>query len=270
MKPDDQDVEQYKDRVVEGMEMLYGKGFLSPGGAPEVALMLAGVDLSGLSVLDLGCGLGGATLMLARDHNAGHVTGIDVETDSLARARLAVEAAGVAGRVTLQHVTPGPMPFGDGEFDVVFCKDVVCHMTDKAGFLTEPYRVLKPGGRLYCADFFEGVGDDGPHPGAGDFAGYVAETVNYGLTFHFEPQAVYDHGLRAAGFVNLEFIDHNGPSTDISRRDLQRLAGPEGERAKSLLGDHMFAARVRASRFRNAALESGGLQHFHMRARKPE
>ena len=32
----EQDVEQYKDWVVEGMEMLYGKGFLSPGGAPEV------------------------------------------------------------------------------------------------------------------------------------------------------------------------------------------------------------------------------------------
>ena len=88
-----QDVEQYKDRVVEGMEMLYGKSFLSPGGAPEVAIMLEGVDLSGLPVLDRGCGLGGATLMLARDHNAGHVTGIDVETDSLERARVAVEAA---------------------------------------------------------------------------------------------------------------------------------------------------------------------------------
>ncbi|MFP6744214.1 MAG: class I SAM-dependent methyltransferase, partial [Alphaproteobacteria bacterium] len=210
----------------------------------------------------LGCGLGGATLMLHRDHNAGHVTGIDVETDSLERARVAVEAAGVAGRVTLRHVMPWPMPFGDGEFDVVFCKDVVSHMTDKAAFLTEPYRVLKPGGRLICADFFEGMGDDGSHAGADDFVGYVRETVNYGLTFHFEPQAVYGQGLRAAGFVDLEFIDHNGPPTEISRRDLQRLAGPEGERIKGLLGDDMFATRVRASRFRNAALESGGLQHF--------
>ena len=119
------------------------------------------------------------------------------------------------------------------------------------------------------ADFFEGVGDNGRHPGAAGFAGYVRETVSYGLTFHFEPQAVYDHGLRAAGFVDLEFIDHCGPSTEISRRDLKRLAGPEGERVKSMLGDDMFATRMRASTFRNKALESGGLQHFHMRARRP-
>ena len=260
--------DQYKDRVIEGMQMLYGKGFLSPGGAPEVDLMLDGVDLTDLSVLDLGCGLGGATLMLAREHNAGHVTGIDVEADSIERTRVAVEAAGVSDQVTLTHVSPGPMPFEDGQFDVVFCKDVVCHMTDKAAFLTEPSRVLKPAGRLFCADFFEGVGENGPHPGAEAFAGYVRETVAYGLTFHFEPQAVYDQALRAAGFKDLEFIDHCGPSTDISRRDLKRLAGPEGERVKGLLGDDMFATRVRASTFRKKALESGGLEHFHMRARR--
>ena len=40
--------DQYKDRVIEGMQMLYGKGFLSPGGAPEVDLMLDGVDLAAL------------------------------------------------------------------------------------------------------------------------------------------------------------------------------------------------------------------------------
>jgi len=154
------DEDQYNDRLVEGMEALYGKGFLSPGGAPEVDLMLDGVDLSGLSVLDLGCGLGGALVMLARDYNAGHVTGIDIDSDSLDRSRAAVAAAGLGDRIALRQVEPGPLPFADGEFDAVFCKDVVCHMADKAAFLTEPSRVLKPGGRLFCADFFEGVGAD--------------------------------------------------------------------------------------------------------------
>jgi SAM-dependent methyltransferase len=261
---------QYKDRVVEGMEMIYGKDFLSPGGAPEVDLMLDGVDLTGLSVLDLGCGLGGATLMLARDHGAGHVTGIDVEADSLERARIAVEAAGISDRVTLTHVSPGPMPFDDGEFDVVFCKDVVCHMADKAAFLAEPFRVLKPGGRLFCADFFEGVGEDGRHPGAAAFDAYVSEVAAYGLTFYFATQAAHDSALRAVGFTDLEFFDHCGPSIEICRRNLKTLAGPDAERLKGLLGDDMFAVRVSSATFRCRAMESGGLEHFHMRARRPE
>jgi len=260
------DEDQYNDRLVEGMEALYGKGFLSPGGAPEVDLMLDGVDLSGLSVLDLGCGLGGALVMLARDYNAGHVTGIDIESDSLDRSRAAVAAAGLGDRIALRQVEPGPLPFADGEFDAVFCKDVVCHMADKAAFLTEPSRVLKPGGRLFCADFFEGVGDDGPHPGADLFDAYVAEIGAYGLTFHFEPQAAYDRALRADGFSALEFIDHSKISAETSRRDIGVLSGSDSDRIKGLLGDELFAVRVRASLLRNKALESGGLQHFHMRA----
>ncbi len=37
---------QYSDRVVEGMQALYGKGFLSPGGSDEMTVLLDGVDLS--------------------------------------------------------------------------------------------------------------------------------------------------------------------------------------------------------------------------------
>ena len=47
---------QYSTNVVEGMQALYGKGFLSPGGAEEMAVLLEGVDLSGRTVLDIGCG----------------------------------------------------------------------------------------------------------------------------------------------------------------------------------------------------------------------
>ena len=259
----------YTDRVVEGMESLYGKGFLSPGGAPEVDLMFDGVDLHGLSVLDLGCGLGGATVKLARDHHAGHVTGVDVVSDSVDRARIAAAAAGLDDRVTVRKIEPGPLPFDDGEFDAVLCKDVVCHMADKAAFMTEPFRVLKPGGRLFCADFFEGVADDGAHPGAAAFAGFVATTESYGLIYHFEPRAIYDRALRAAGFRDLEFIDHSAISAAGTRDNLVALSGPDSERIKGLLGDALFAARVRASSFLNKALESGGMEHCHMRAARP-
>ena len=50
---------QYSERVIEGMQMLFGEGFLSPGGAPEVDEMLAGETVTGRTVVDLGCGIGG-------------------------------------------------------------------------------------------------------------------------------------------------------------------------------------------------------------------
>ena len=47
---------RYDSRNVDNMEMLYGRGFLSGGGADEVALIFDGIDLSEADVLDLGCG----------------------------------------------------------------------------------------------------------------------------------------------------------------------------------------------------------------------
>ena len=46
------------------METLYGKGYLSMGGDDEVARIVSPVDLSGLKLLDLGCGIGVVGLIL--------------------------------------------------------------------------------------------------------------------------------------------------------------------------------------------------------------
>ncbi len=57
------------------MEIIYGEGYLSAGGDDEIARIFDARSLSGQSVLDVGCGLGGAAVTLARDLGAGHVNG---------------------------------------------------------------------------------------------------------------------------------------------------------------------------------------------------
>ena len=50
---------------IETMEMVWGGGYMSPGGDVEVARIVAGLDLRGQRVPGLSCGLGGAIVVRA-------------------------------------------------------------------------------------------------------------------------------------------------------------------------------------------------------------
>src|SRR3970040_531299 len=79
--------EEYSKALIDFLEVLWGEGYLSPGGAAGVARVLDNLDLAGKSVLDIGCGSGGIALSLAADYGAARVVGIDVEETVLGRAR---------------------------------------------------------------------------------------------------------------------------------------------------------------------------------------
>ena len=176
-----------------------------------------------------------------------------------------VAAADLADRVTLIEVAPGPLPLADQSFDLVFCKDVVCHLAHKAPFFAEAFRVLRPGGQFLCTDFIDGEDDEG----AVHLQGYVTKIAEYGLSFRFEPRAVYGDGLAAARFAPIDFRDNSATTTAATRRETGYLASPESAGLAAALGEAMFAVRIEASGVRLEALESGGLKHGHFRARRP-
>ena len=76
----------YGAKQVGFLEIIWGEGFLSPGGIEELDLMLAGLNISNKDVLDIGCGCGGASFHLTRNYNVNTVTGIDVEPLVIKRA----------------------------------------------------------------------------------------------------------------------------------------------------------------------------------------
>jgi phosphoethanolamine N-methyltransferase len=78
---------QYADEFINRLEILWGEGFLSPGGADEVKLVLKDIDLNNKSILDIGCGTGGVEVVLAGEFDIDRVTGIDVEPQLVERTQ---------------------------------------------------------------------------------------------------------------------------------------------------------------------------------------
>ncbi|HKI93335.1 MAG TPA: methyltransferase domain-containing protein [Gaiellaceae bacterium] len=106
----------------------------------------------GERVLDLGSGAGTDSLVAAQMvAPAGSVTGIDMTTEMLAKARAAAAEMG-ADSVEFVEGEVERLPFADGSFDVVISNGVVDLVPDKDAVYSEIHRVLAPGGRIQIAD----------------------------------------------------------------------------------------------------------------------
>jgi cyclopropane fatty-acyl-phospholipid synthase-like methyltransferase len=122
---------EYPEQFVTRLEILWGEGFLSAGGPAEVNEILKGVDISGKTVLDLGCGCGGPDIVLVNDLAAAKVVGIDIDAGLLDRARGYARAAGLIDKIHYSLVYPGPLPIADNAFDIVFSKEAIIQIPDK-------------------------------------------------------------------------------------------------------------------------------------------
>lgn len=125
---------------------------VEPGGVPEDferrrTFLLEHVR-PGQRVLDVGCGAGEFSVELAR---AGAVpVAVDVAEEALRRARAAWPAKeGGAEGLDARRWAPGePLPLDDAEVDVVWAGEVIEHVLDVQGFVSELRRVLRPRGTL--------------------------------------------------------------------------------------------------------------------------
>jgi arsenite methyltransferase len=106
----------------------------------------------GERVLDLGSGAGTDSLVAAQMvGEQGHVTGIDMTQEMLAKARAAAAEMG-ATNVEFVEGEAERLPFPDASFDVVISNGVIDLVPDKDAVFAELFRVLAPGGRIQIAD----------------------------------------------------------------------------------------------------------------------
>jgi SAM-dependent methyltransferase len=121
---------------------------------PQQEPLLAPARLApGLVVADYGCGPGHLTLELARRVGAaGHVHALDLNAEFVCRTRARAEAEGMAGRVTVHHVTSDGIPLSPGTLDRVVCKNVLEYVDDPARTLASFRAALRPGGLAHVID----------------------------------------------------------------------------------------------------------------------
>lgn len=252
----------YDNQHIGFLEELWGEGFLSPGGAEEVARVLSGVDVAGKHVMDIGCGSGAIAVALVRDHGAAHVTGIDVEDPVCEAARARAAAAGLSDRITIEKVRPGPFPFEDASFDIVFSKDSIIHIPDKAAMAAESFRVLKPGGQFAASDWL--TSHDGEL--SPEMAHYVKMEA---LEFRMASPARYREAMEQAGFVDVELVNRNPWYTEVSAAELAELTGPNRARWEERHGKDFIADQIAIWSAMQPVLATGEHCPHHIRGRKP-
>ena len=253
---------QYAKAFTDALQFMWGEGFLSPGGPEEVAEMIGDQDISGWRVLDIGSGLGGVDILLAERHRAGEIIGIDVEGQLVDAATALAMAKGISDQVKFMLVEPGPLPFPDASFDLVFSKDAMVHIDDKQLLYSEVMRVLKPGGGFVAADWLWAVGAEQSQ--------VVQAWLSRGpLSFAFTTVAEARETLQRAGFAEVEVTDCRLALQASTRKEVAELEGPAYGRLAAIVGEDMAQRRLYSARGRQSALNSGDLIQSHMRGRKP-
>jgi O-methyltransferase StaMB len=106
---------------------------------------------AGDRVLDVGCGMGGPAIRLARTTGA-RVTGISNVASQIRQATALAEAEGMAELVTFELADALALPLPDASFDAAIAVESLIHMP-RDPVLGEIARILRPGGRLVAADF---------------------------------------------------------------------------------------------------------------------
>lgn len=112
------------------------------------ALRAYAVDVMDREVLELGCNVGGSSVVLAA--LGARLTGVDIDPLMPPIAAANLERHGLSGDI--RPVTVGAsLPFVDGAFDIIIANSVLEYVDPPLldGTIAELHRVLRPGGRLF-------------------------------------------------------------------------------------------------------------------------
>jgi tRNA (cmo5U34)-methyltransferase len=176
----------------------------------------------GSALLDLGCGAGNFTLRILQEVSPLQCHLVDLSGPMLERARARIQATGVTS-VTCHQLDLRQLDFPSDSFDCIVAGAVLHHLRDETDWMNvfaHLYNWLRPGGRLYVADFMIFDAADvqelmwnrfGQHLETLGGAAHRQKVIDYvhkedsprSLPFQFEL-------LRRTGFAQYDVLHRNG------------------------------------------------------------
>lgn len=206
------DSSQYTKSAIEKYEAVYGHNFVSPGGLATTQEFTALLQLqAGMTVLDVGCGIGGSAFYMAEQYGV-RVHGLDLSTNMLALAAERRKAVPSAERITFMQgdiLAFNPPVL----YDRIYSRDVFLHIHAKAHLFQVLKACLKPGGVLLFTDYCCSADEKSP-----EFAAYIQQR-NYALC----TVAEYRHLLEEAGFGVLTAEDRTAQFIRILEQEVTNL-----------------------------------------------
>lgn len=134
------------------------------GWRPATMDVARDLDLhSGLSVLDVGSGLGGAARYFAETYGC-KVAGVDLTAECVQVASSLAQRCGLGHLVSFVRGSAHALPFSSGHFDVATLLHVGMNIFNKAAAFAEVRRVLKPGGSFAVFDVMRLDASPLPYP----------------------------------------------------------------------------------------------------------
>ena len=251
---------EYFPNMVTMLELIWGEGYMAPGGPSNVAKLLRGIETSDKRILDIGCGIGGPAFEMATNHGA-EVVGIDLEEPLIDRAQADARKHGLDDRCSFQTVVAGPLPYADHSFDIVVSSGAFTQIADKSGILGESLRVLRPGGWLSCYDWLRSDGE------------YSDDMLYWfkveGLTYAMETLDSYATLLNNAGFDDVACEDASDWYRQRAHEEYSLMTGELYPRMVELLGQSDADHFVENWRAMLVVIDKGEMRQGYSRGRRP-
>ena len=211
------------------LKIVWGEGFLSPGGTDEIDEIMKGVDASDKSFLDIGCGCGGAAIHLIKKHAAKSVIGVDIEPLVIKKAEELATKHNLFDFTDFRCVKTGPLDIPDESVDIVFSKEVFLHFPNKEDLLKDIYRVLKPNGRIVVSDWMR-IDDNPPSK---QMQEYIAAE---GLDMYMCSLKHYEEVLQNTGFIDIVLKDRNAWYLNKAKTELAAIEGSLQKKVIDVIG----------------------------------